>query len=41
MKVIRTSIKDLDTNILMKYRMTQSKTAKAVSKMTDEELDAL
>lgn len=41
MKIIRTSVKDLDTNILMKYRMTQSKTSKAVSKMTDDELDAL
>lgn len=40
MKIIRTSIKDLDTNILLKYRMTQGKTTKLVSKLTDEELAA-
>lgn len=41
MKVIRTSIKDIETNPLMLYKMTQSKATKSVIKLTDEELDKL
>lgn len=41
MKVIRTSIKDIETNPLMLYRMTQSKATKSISKLTDEELEKL
>lgn len=41
MKIIRTNIADLEKSPLMLYKLTKSKSTKSISKMTDEELDAV
>ena len=41
MKILRTSVKDLETTPLMLYRLTQSRVSKPISKLTDAELDKL
>ena len=41
MQIIRTNVENLEANPLMLYKLTRSKVAKSVNKLTDEELDAL
>ena len=41
MEIIRTNVKDLESNPLMLYKLTRSKVTKSVNKLTDEELDKL